>query len=70
MATEATRETRPSGHLQVKGSPGERAWFALWRDADGRHKNRLGRASIPKRSSAAVHATRAPMMSATAGLRL
>jgi hypothetical protein len=40
------RETRPSGHLQVKGSRGQRAWFALWRDADGRHKRRLGRAHV------------------------
>jgi Phospholipase_D-nuclease N-terminal len=34
--------TRPSGHLQVKGPTGRRAWYALWRDADGRHQRRLG----------------------------
>jgi hypothetical protein len=35
-------EARPSGHLQVKGPKGRRAWYALWRDADGRHQKRLG----------------------------
>ncbi|MEJ7892348.1 MAG: tyrosine-type recombinase/integrase [Solirubrobacteraceae bacterium] len=37
----------PSGHLQVVESPrtGQR-WVALWRDADGRHKKRLGPAWV------------------------
>jgi len=37
---------RPTGHLQVKGAPGSRRWFALWRDADGRHQKLLGPAHI------------------------
>src|SRR4051812_3176111 len=39
-------EARPSGHLQVKGPKGRRAWYALWRDADGRHQKRLGAAHV------------------------
>src|SRR5919202_5375576 len=39
-------ESRPTGHLQVKGPKGRRAWFALWRDADGRHQRRLGPAHV------------------------
>jgi integrase len=39
-------EARPSGHLQVKGTRGRRAWYALWRDADGRHQKRLGPAHV------------------------
>jgi integrase len=39
-------EGRPSGHLQVKGPKGRRAWYALWRDADGRHQRRLGPAHV------------------------
>ena len=47
MVESAVRETRPSGHLQVRGSSrGQRAWYALWRDADGRHKKRLGPAHV------------------------
>jgi integrase len=46
MVESAVRETRPSGHLQVRGSRGQRAWYALWRDADGRHKKRLGPAHV------------------------
>lgn len=37
---------RPTGHLQVKGRRGERGWYALWRDADGRHQQRLGPAHV------------------------
>jgi integrase len=37
---------RPTGHLQVKGSPGRRRWYALWRDADGRHQRMLGPAHV------------------------
>jgi integrase len=31
MAGKPARESRPSGHLQVKGDQRHRAWFALWR---------------------------------------
>ncbi len=37
---------RPSGHLQVKGAPGKRRYYALWRDADGRHQRLLGSAHV------------------------
>src|SRR5512133_1508917 len=46
MVESAIRETRPSGHLQVRGTRGQRAWYALWRDGDGRHKKRLGPAHV------------------------
>src|SRR5579863_1114418 len=37
---------RPSGHLQVKGEAGKRRYYALWRDADGRHQRLLGPAHV------------------------
>ena len=37
---------RPSGHLQVKGEAGKRRYFALWRDAEGRHQRLLGPAHV------------------------
>lgn len=37
---------RPTGHLQVKGSRGARAFYALVRDAEGRHQRRLGPAWV------------------------
>src|SRR5579862_7741135 len=37
---------RPTGHLQMKGGPGRRRYFALWRDADGRHQRLLGPAHV------------------------
>jgi integrase len=46
MCPEVANEARPSGHLQVKGPKGRRAWYALWRDADGRHQRRLGPAHV------------------------
>jgi integrase len=46
MARSTRSETRPSGHLQVKGDRRNRAWYALWRDADGRHQKRLGLAHV------------------------
>jgi integrase len=46
MAGTTQREIRPSGHLQVKGGRSNRAWYALWRDADGRHQKRLGAAHV------------------------
>ena len=46
MVTEVAQETRPSGHLQVKGDRGRRTWYALWRDANGRHQKRLGLANV------------------------
>jgi integrase len=38
--------SRTTGHLQVKGARGQRAWYALWRDATGRHQRRLGPAWV------------------------
>lgn len=46
MAGSTRSVTRPSGHLQVKGSRRNRAWYALCRDADGRHQKRLGPAHV------------------------
>jgi integrase len=37
---------RATGHLQVKNRGGERRWFVLWRDADGRHQRALGPAHV------------------------
>ena len=37
---------RPTGHLQVRGEAGNRRYFALWRDADGRHQKLLGCAHV------------------------
>ena len=43
----STPETvRPSGHLQVKGARGGRAFYALVRDGEGRHQRRLGPAWV------------------------
>src|SRR4051794_34211971 len=39
-------DVRPTGHLQIKGGPQGRVWYALWRDADGRHRKRLGPAHV------------------------
>lgn len=41
---------RPTGHLQVKDSRGERAYYMLWRDAEGRHQRKLGPAWVKKSS--------------------
>ena len=40
------RRIRPTGHLQVKGARGNRAFYALVRDADGRHQRKLGPAWV------------------------
>ena len=40
------RVVRPSGHLQVKGRRGARRYYALWRDAAGRHQRLLGPAHV------------------------
>ena len=37
---------RATGHVQVKGDAGNRRYFALWRDADGRHQRLLGPAHV------------------------
>ena len=37
---------RATGHVQVKGSAGNRRYYALWRDADGRHQRLLGPAHV------------------------
>ncbi len=37
---------RATGHLQVKGKRGERAFYALVRDAEGRHQRKLGPAWV------------------------
>jgi hypothetical protein len=41
-----TGTVRPTGHLQVKGGAARRRYFALWRDADGRHQVLLGPAHV------------------------
>jgi integrase len=43
---DVSREVRATGHLQVKGRRGARRYFALWRDADGRHQRLLGPAHV------------------------
>ena len=43
---DVSREVRATGHLQVKGSRGARRYYALWRDADGRHQRLLGPAHV------------------------
>jgi integrase len=37
---------RATGHVQVKGKAGNRRYYALWRDADGRHQRLLGPAHV------------------------
>lgn len=37
---------RPTGHCQVRGKRGSRAYYAFIRDAEGRHKRRLGPAWV------------------------
>jgi hypothetical protein len=51
---------RPSGHLQVKGEAGKRRYYALWRDADGRHQRLLGPGRIMQRSWTAALAEQFP----------
>jgi integrase len=41
-----SREVRASGHLQVKRRRGGRRYYALWRDAAGRHQLLLGPAHV------------------------
>jgi integrase len=43
---QAEDSARPTGHIQVMGSRGSRAFHALVRDADGRRKTRLGPAWV------------------------
>jgi integrase len=43
---DVSRDVRATGHLQVKGSRGARRYYALWRDADGRHQRMLGPAHV------------------------
>ena len=42
----AAAGARPTGHIQVKGARGTRAFYALWRDADGHHQRKLGPAWV------------------------
>ena len=46
MRHDGPDDVRPTGHLQIKGGPHGRVWYALWRDADGRHQKRLGPAHV------------------------
>src|SRR4051794_6493092 len=46
MLHDGPNDVRPTGHLQIKGGPNGRVWYALWRDADGRHQKRLGPAHV------------------------
>lgn len=39
-------DRRVTGHLQVKGPRGGRKYYALWRDAEGRHQRLLGPAHV------------------------
>jgi len=39
-------QDKVTGHLQVKGPKHARRWFALWRDAAGRHQKVLGFAHV------------------------
>lgn len=41
-----SRAVRATGHLQVKGPRGARRYYALWRDAEGRHQRLLGPAHV------------------------
>jgi integrase len=41
-------ELRASGHVQVVERHGGRRYYALWRDAEGRHKKLLGRAWVKR----------------------
>ena len=43
---DVSRGVRASGHLQVKGERGARRYYALWRDAEGRHQRLLGPAHV------------------------
>ncbi len=40
------KRPRATGHVQVKGPPGRRGYYALWRDANGRHQRLLGPAHV------------------------
>ena len=46
MRSNGPDEVHPTGHLQVKGGAHGRTWYALWRDADGRHQKILGPAWV------------------------
>lgn len=41
-----TGKIRPTGHAQVKGKRGARRYYAMWRDAEGRHQKALGPAHV------------------------
>jgi integrase len=43
---DVSRTVRATGHLQVKGARGARHYYALWRDAEGRHQRLLGPAHV------------------------
>ena len=43
---ESAQAGKPTGHLQVKGGRASRRWYALWRDAEGRHQITLGPAHV------------------------
>src|SRR4051794_30492805 len=49
---------RPTGHLQVVERGDGRRYYALWRDADGRHKRLLGRAWVKPYGTTSRGATR------------
>jgi hypothetical protein len=46
MRSNGAHDVRPTGHLQVKGGGRGRTWYALWRDANGRHQKRLAPAHV------------------------
>jgi integrase len=47
-----------SGHLQVVERASGRRWYALWRDASGRHRKMLGRAWVKPHGTTARGATK------------
>src|SRR4051794_29126357 len=49
---------RATGHLQVVERADDRRYYALWRDADGRHKRLLGRAWVKAHGKTARGATK------------
>ena len=49
---------KPSGHLYVAERQSGRVWYAKWRDADGQHQKRLGRAWVKPQGKTARGAQR------------
>ena len=52
MRLEEPPDVRPTGHLQIKGGPKGRVWYALWRDADVVTRSALARRTSGTRDGA------------------